>query len=102
MYSYPNEDDATFDMSYYLKTHMPLVMDNWKKHGLKKWEVTQFSAGPDGGKPKFSVQCVLSWDTIDQVKAAVASDEAKTVFGDVPNFSNKGPIFVMGDVVGTS
>ena len=99
---YPNEDDATFDMDYYLKTHMPLVMDTWGTHGLKKWEVIKFAAGPDGGKPQFSVQAILSFENADSVKNALASEETAKVFGDVKNFSNKGPVFLSGDVTGTS
>ena len=50
---YPNPEGATFDMDYYLATHMPLVSESWSQYGLKGWEVVQF--GP-GGK----LNCSLS------------------------------------------
>jgi uncharacterized protein (TIGR02118 family) len=98
----PNESDATFDMSYYLKTHMPLVEKNWKQYGLQAWHVVQYGPGPDGSKPPYSVCAVLTWGSQEDIKKATASEEAKEVFGDVANFSNKGPTFIMGDVVGAS
>lgn len=33
--------DATFNMEYYLATHMPLVKKSWTRYGLKKYIVTQ-------------------------------------------------------------
>jgi uncharacterized protein (TIGR02118 family) len=99
---YPNEDDATFDMDYYLKTHMPLVMERFGKHGLKRWEVLQYGPGADGAKPKYSVGATLIFDTPEQLGAALSSEDAGPVFGDVPNFSNKGPVFLGGALVGTS
>lgn len=38
---YPRK--ASFDMDYYLKTHMPLAAKSWKAHGLKKYTVTQYA-----------------------------------------------------------
>ena len=33
---------ATFNMEYYLATHMPLVKKSWAQYGLKKYTVTQY------------------------------------------------------------
>lgn len=98
---YPAESDATFDLKYYLNTHMPLVDKNWGSYGLKDWKVIELQNGPDGSKP-YSIAAVMTWESADGVKEALASEAAKTVFGDVPKFSNKGPLFLMGDVVGAS
>ena len=97
-----NEDDATFKMDYYLSTHMPLVMDSWGKYGLQKWDVIQYGPGADGAKPPYSVCAILTWGSQEDLGKALGGEEAKAVFGDVPNFSNKGPTFVAGAVVGTS
>lgn len=96
---YPNEEDASFDMDYYLATHMPLVSESWQKYGLKGWRVVQFQPGPDGAKPQFSVQATLIWDSLEDVQKAMGSEETKKVLGDVPNFSNKNPILIGGPVL---
>lgn len=99
---YPNSDDATFDLSYYLKTHMPLVKEKWSSFGLKSYTVLQAQPGPDGAKPQYSVQATLVWEKGEHVAAALG-DGASTgaIMGDIPNFSNKQPVFVSGDVVGS-
>lgn len=34
--------ETTFDMDYYLSTHMEMIDRFWKKHGMKSWEVQSF------------------------------------------------------------
>ncbi|EXJ83658.1 hypothetical protein A1O1_07282 [Capronia coronata CBS 617.96] len=98
---YPAESDATFDMAYYLKTHMPLVYEKWAKYGLTGWEVIEFAPGPDGSKP-YSVAGVLHWESADNIGKAMGGEETAAVMEDVKNFSNKSPVFLIGNVVGTS
>lgn len=98
---YPNEDGAKFDMDYYLATHMPLVSENWQKYGLKGWEVIQFARGADGATPLYQVQATLSWDSKEDFGKAMASEEAKTVLGDISNFTNTQPVLIAGDVLKT-
>jgi len=99
---YPNEDDTKFDLDYYLKTHMPLVQERFGKYGMKGWEVVEYKPGADGAKPKFAIGATLIWEAPDHLAAALSSEDAGVVFGDVPNFTNKQPIFLGGAVVGTS
>ena len=99
---YPNDDDTTFDMSYYLKKHMPLVMEKFGPHGLKRWEVLEYKPDGAGAKPAFCVGATLIFDSPDQMAAATSSEDAKPVFGDIPNFCNKQPVFLGGNLIGTS
>ena len=99
---YPNDDDATFDMDYYLKKHMPFVQESFGKHGLKRWEVLQYKPGADGAKPQYSVGATLIFDSPEAMGKAMSSEDAGPVFADVPNFSNKGPMLMGGAMVGTS
>jgi uncharacterized protein (TIGR02118 family) len=78
---------------------VPLVQKHWAQYGLTDWSVVEFQAGPDGSKP-YSVEAILTFKDHDALKAALGSGEAATVFGDVPNFSNKSPVFLAGSVVG--
>jgi len=93
--------DAKFDLKYYLESHMPLVGKDWKSFGLLDWKVIQFEAGPDGSKP-YSIAAILTWDSIDSIPKALASDAGKGILADVENFSDKGPIFLVGNIVGAS
>lgn len=97
---YPNEADATFNMDYYLSTHMPLVGKHFGSHGMQSWSVIEFAPGPDGAKPLYSVQATLVFEKAEQVGKAIEA-EGKVIFGDVPNFSNKQPVvsdFVPGPI----
>lgn len=98
---YENVEDATFDLDYYLAKHMPLVDEKFKRFGLKGWRVLKAVGTPFGGKPAYSVIANLDFDHADQFKAAVEA-EGGPVFGDVPNFSNKAPVVVIGDLVGAA
>lgn len=98
---YPNEADSTFDMRYYLSTHIPLVKEKLGPHGLKKCEVLEYQPGPDGSKPAFRVGATLVWDTPEDMGAAMASQDAKPVFEDIPNFYNKAPLLMAGALVAT-
>jgi len=97
---YPNEDDTKFDMSYYLQTHMPLVMERFAKYGLKGYQVCEYKPGADGAKPQFCTGCTLIWDKPEDMQGAMSSgDDASAVFSDIPNFCNKQPVLMAGPVV---
>jgi uncharacterized protein (TIGR02118 family) len=98
---YENVDDATFDLDYYMAKHMPLVDEKFKPFGIKGWRVLKAVGTPTGEKPLFSIIANLEFDDAAQFKAAVAA-EGGPVFGDVPNFSNKSPVVVIGDLVGAA
>jgi hypothetical protein len=47
--SYPAKEGATFDMDYYLNTHMKLVEKHWTQFGMKDWTVVQFRKDDPSG-----------------------------------------------------
>ena len=98
---YENVEDATFDLDYYMAKHMPLVEERFKPFGIKGWRVLKAVGTPFGGKPLYSIIANLEFETPDQFRSAVAA-EGGIVFGDVPNFSNKDPVVVIGDLVGSA
>ena len=79
---------------------MPLVQKNWGPYGLEDWKVVELAPSPDGSKP-YSIQAILTWKDGESLQKALAGPEAATVFGDVPNFSNKSPVFLAGQMVGS-
>ena len=93
---YPSGSDATFDMSYYLNKHMPLVHELWGGEGLKSYKVTKFSS-----EQPYAVQCLLEFGSTDEFQAAVGGQNTGKIMGDVPNFSNKQPLIMMGEFQGS-
>ncbi|KAJ4288155.1 hypothetical protein N0V90_012172 [Kalmusia sp. IMI 367209] len=93
---YPRKDGATFDMKYYLATHMPLVSKSWSSYGLKGYKVTQYAEDAP-----YTVGCLLEWESIEAFKKAGAGPEAADVFGDIPKFSNEKPTLIAGELVGS-
>jgi len=63
--------------------------------------VIVFDNSLDGSPPQYKVQATLVWELENQMTTAVASEAGKAIFADVPNFSNKSPLFLMGKVKGT-
>lgn len=96
---FPNEPDADYDIEYYATKHMPLIQTLWSKYGLTSWSMTKFIDGIDSSSPLYAFGSTVTWDSIEQVKAAFAGPEASEIMGDVRNFSNKDPIFLTGEVL---
>jgi len=94
---YLRKDTATFDMSYYLATHMPLVSKAWKPYGLFSYKVTEF--GPES---PYSVGCVMDFESIAAYQNATAAPEAAEVMSDIKNYSSEQPIIAAGEVVASS
>lgn len=83
--AYPRTPDIKFDMSYYLSTHMPLVVKNWEKHGLVRWEIIQHHESSP-----YAVQALLYFKDEGAFDKAAAEDREEP-FGDIPNFTNAKP-----------
>ncbi|KAJ4983114.1 hypothetical protein SVAN01_11378 [Stagonosporopsis vannaccii] len=96
---FPNDSDAEYDIDYYISKHMPLVQAQWSKYGLQSWSATKFLNGIDGSSPLYAFGSVVMWDSEDQLKTAFAGPEVAEIMGDVTNFSNKQPIFLIGDIL---
>lgn len=93
---YPNDEDITFDESYYLKTHMPLVESIWKKHGLVSWKIIKYTTALDGSRSKYLICANLVWESEEGAKKGLQDPEAPKIFADIPNFTNKHPITLGG------
>lgn len=94
---YPNTSDATFDMDYYLKTHMPMVAEEWGPYNFEGYSVLKLVGTPDPKtKSEYSVQATLHFKSVEDFHAAAAAKGPK-VLGDVPNFSNKEPMLMIGE-----
>ena len=88
---YPAGDARSFDLDYYMVTHMPLVRRLWGPMGLTNDTVMQGVPGPDGAAPTYTVMTLLTFDSMDSFKAGAAA-HGKEIFKDIPNFYPGSPV----------
>ena len=69
----------SFNLDYYMKTHMPMVMDKWKSYGLQNWAVNKLSATADGSSVPYNIEAVLHFDSLEGFQAAAGSKDGEQV-----------------------
>ncbi|KAI5197290.1 hypothetical protein E4T38_08078 [Aureobasidium subglaciale] len=89
---YPFKAGSTFNINYYISTHMPSVAKLYGPYGLFSGDETS----------PYIVQTVLFWDNLDQLNAANSSDGAKYLREDIKNFSSVMPVALVGNIAGQS
>ena len=95
---YPNKDRATFDMNYYLTSHIPMVK-RVLGSALKGCLVEQGRTGRDPGtKAEFAVICHLSFDSLQSFQQAIGP-VAGQIRSDVGNYASEAPITQLSDVI---
>lgn len=90
---YPVTADNTFNLDYYLTSHVPLVKRLLEPMGLRETRV--LSAGPEAA---FPVIAELSFDDLDSLNAALAAHGPETQ-ADIPNFTDVIPVIQISEVV---
>ena len=92
---YPNGAGAKFDMSYYMKSHMPMVQ---KKLGdaLKGMSIEEGLGGiPPGSPAPYIASCGLLFDSVEDFGLAFAT-HAESIMADIPNYTNTQPTIQIG------
>ena len=94
---YPNNDGATFDMDYYLTSHVPMLKREFGS-ALKGCVVEQGLGGraPDT-KAEFAVLCHLRFDSVESYQQAIGP-VAEQIRNDVANYASEAPIVQLSDV----
>lgn len=94
---YPNIAGGTFDMQYYLNTHMPMVQQKLGA-ALKGSSVEQGLGGGQQGSPAVYVAMGhLLFDSVEAFQRAWAP-HAEAIVGDVPNYTNTQPTIQVSEV----
>jgi uncharacterized protein (TIGR02118 family) len=94
---YPNKDGATFDMNYYLTSHIPMLKRVYGS-ALKGCLVEKGLSGTDPGtKAEFAVLCHLRFDSVESYQQA-SVQAAGQVRDDVANYASVPPIVQLSDV----
>ena len=85
--TYPGDVGARFDREYYVKTHLPLVMESWRKYGLE----TVAAFFPEGSGEGTIAICACSFRDETAIRESFAAPEACKVMDDIAHFTNAIP-----------
>jgi uncharacterized protein (TIGR02118 family) len=96
---YPRHSESRFDHDYYLRTHVPLVESRWGGMGLVKAKLLRGDSTLDGGTPGFEVIALLTFTSMEALKAALASFGSE-IIGDISNYTNVQPLIQVNQVLG--
>lgn len=81
---YPQTESSTFDMNYYMNTHIPLVEELFQPLSVEVNEGV--SGAEEGSLPPYAVMTDITFATLEELQNAVREHGAEIV-GDIPNFT---------------
>jgi uncharacterized protein (TIGR02118 family) len=85
LYKKPKNAEA-FD-KHYVSTHIPLAK---KIPGLKKYDINDGAVATPAGPGDIHLVATLHFESLDALKAGLASPEGKAAGGDLANFADGG------------
>ena len=88
---YRNGPDASFDESFYLQKHLPVVRERWSELGLKQSDVLKGIGQPDGTPPAYRMMALLTFGSLQDFRNA-GKAHGREIFADIPNFTNVQPV----------
>ena len=90
---YPNTPDATFDMEYYLRTHMPMSLERLRTHpGFVALSVERGVPGPQSELlPSYVAMCHYTFTTAEAFVEAFMP-HAAVLQGDIAKYTTIAPI----------
>lgn len=95
---YPNSDGSKFDMSYYRRSHIPMVKSKLGA-ACKSVAVEHGLTGADpASKAPYVAMGHLYFESIDAFQDAF-SPHAEVILADIPNYTNVHPSFQISEVV---
>jgi uncharacterized protein (TIGR02118 family) len=94
---YPRKDGATFNMNYYLDSHMPMARQKLGA-ACKGVAVEQgLAGGAPGAPPTYAAMGHLLFDSVESFQVAFGP-HAATIMADIPNFSTIEPVIQISEV----
>ena len=97
--TYPKSKGATFDFDYYRQKHLPEVGKAFGPFGLGYASVLKGEETVDGKEPAYFAVAILSFAEEQGARDAVASDGARALIEDIPNFTNCKPVLQFNTAV---
>jgi uncharacterized protein (TIGR02118 family) len=95
----PKSEGTTFDFDYFRSKHLPEVGRIFGPYGLGYASVLRGEQSLDGSDPAYFAMAILSFATEEGARAAVASEEAKSLSADFANFTNATPVMQFNTAV---
>jgi len=87
---YPNSEGVRWDVDYYVKHHMPLIMRLYGRKAIKRFELRKGDAGQMGGAPKY-IGSINIYIQNQKAFDAAGAKHTKELVDDVPHFSSVMP-----------
>ena len=97
--TYPKSKGATFDFDYYRQKHLPEVGKAFGQFGLGYASVLKGEETVGGKEPAYFAVAILSFAEEQGARDAVASDGARALIEDIPNFTNCKPVLQFNTAV---
>ena len=94
---YPNDDGKKFDMSYYLKTHIPLVRKLLGTACTNAAVDQGIAGGTPGSKAPYAVIGHLFFNSIEDFITSFTPN-ASAITGDIPNYTDITPVIQINEV----
>jgi uncharacterized protein (TIGR02118 family) len=89
LYKKPKNTEA-FD-KHYSSVHVPLEKKSWlEETGLKKYDISKGVVETPAGPSGIHLVATLNFDSLDAVKAGLASSQGQAAAGDLANFADGG------------
>jgi len=93
LYGHPS-DPAAFE-DYHANQRLPLAA---KVPDVKRFEAGRVAATPDGSAPPYYRVAELWFDSLESLRASMASPEGEATVADIPNFATGGATVMIAEV----
>ena len=94
---YPWSEATSFDMGYYLNSHVPMVLGKLGS-ACKGISVEQgLAGGAPQSPPAYVAMGNLLFDSVESFQAAFAP-HASEILGDIPNYTKAQPVIQISEV----
>jgi uncharacterized protein (TIGR02118 family) len=95
---YPNSPGATFDMPYYIDSHMQTLVKGRLGAALKGMEIDHgLGGGMPGAPAPFIAACHMFFDSVEAFQSSFGP-HADAILGDIPNYTNVQPTVQVSEV----
>jgi uncharacterized protein (TIGR02118 family) len=96
---YPNREGSTFDMNYYLHTHMPMSIERLRSaKGFRGASVERGVSGAvPGSAPAYVAMCHFLFDSVGDFLTAF-TPHASVLQGDMANYTDVEPTIQVNEV----